>query len=332
MPVPTKRVMRLGKTLLFLSFFPLNAQVIWKYATLAPEGSSWGLSVKKMQREIESQSKGALKLRVFYGGVAGDEKAMMDKLRRGLLDMASFTGIELGQVVGDVRILELPFFFDNERQIDAVTAELFPDYEKKFAEKGLLLAAWGESGFVYLFSKKPIRTIEDMQGVKIWAPKGDELVKTMLMEFGLVPVYLGFESVLPQLETGGLDAVYAPPMGAIGLQWFRSVRYYSKVRLAVGTGATLINSQRFSSLNAEHQKILLNVVRENSRELINELRRENEKGLQSLEKSGLQMVEVPSSEVRKLREAALRVQEKLAGKLFSRELLEKARKARDKVK
>lgn len=323
----------MGKALLFYFLtFALSAKVILKYGTLAPEGSPWGLAVKKLQKEIEAKSGGELSLRVFYSGLSGDEKAMMEKLRRGILDMASFTGIELGQVVGDVRILELPFFFENEKQVDAVTSALLPDFEKKFLEKGFLVLAWGESGFVYLFTKKPVRTVEDMKGVKIWAPKGDELVKAMLMEFGLVPVYLGFESVLPQLETGGLEAVYGPPMGVIGLQWFRSVKYYSRVKLAHGTGATLMNAQSYQKLPENLQKILRESWKSHSRQLVETLRKENEKAFITLQNQGIVAVDVPESELQKLQSQAKKVEASLAGKLYSQELLNKARSVRDRAK
>ncbi len=321
--------------IIFLSILSpvLTAQTFTlKYATLAPEGSTWGRYVRQMQKDMETKTQGRVKLRVFYGGVAGDEKTMMDKLKRSLIDMASFTGIELGATVPEVRLLELPFFFENHAQVDAVVAALYPDFEAKFKEKGLIVAGWGESGFVYLMSKKPIRSAADMQGVKIWAPKGDELVRTMLTEYGLVPVYLGFESVLPQLQTGGLDAVYAPPMGAIGLQWFRSLKYYSNAKLANGTGATLISEKSFKQLPPDLQKIVKEVSEENSRALIQALRAENMSGFLTLQKNGLEAVDVSPEELKKLRDTAMKVQNKLVGRLYSQELLDKARRARDKAR
>ncbi|MCB1147594.1 MAG: TRAP transporter substrate-binding protein DctP, partial [Leptospiraceae bacterium] len=205
-------------TMLFLGSVSVFSVTI-KYATIAPQGSVWAENAEKMKKEIEQKSKGSLKVQIFYGGVAGEETTVLKKLKAGMIDMASFTGIALGNEVSEVRLLELPMFFNNEKQVDAVVKALYPDFEKKFQQRGFVLAGWGESGFVYLMSQKPIQRIEDMKGTKIWAPKGDPLVKSMLAEFGLIPVFLGFESVLPQLQTGGIEAVYAPPMGAIGLQW-----------------------------------------------------------------------------------------------------------------
>ncbi|MCB1200675.1 MAG: TRAP transporter substrate-binding protein DctP [Leptospiraceae bacterium] len=318
-------------TMLFLGSVSVFSVTI-KYATIAPQGSVWAENAEKMKKEIEQKSKGSLKVQIFYGGVAGEETTVLKKLKAGMIDMASFTGIALGNEVSEVRLLELPMFFNNEKQVDAVVKALYPDFEKKFQQRGFVLAGWGESGFVYLMSQKPIQRIEDMKGTKIWAPKGDPLVKSMLAEFGLIPVFLGFESVLPQLQTGGIEAVYAPPMGAIGLQWFRYVKHYSNIQLAHGTGATLISSKTYKKLNAEQQKILKETSEKYSRELVKTLRSENEKGMAILKKRGIKAVEVNNADAQTLREKSVLVQNKLVGSLYSKDLLNKARAARDSAR
>ena len=313
----------------FLISSSIQSQVI-RYATLAPKGSVWGNQVEKMARDLKKKSRGKLKLRIYYAGMAGDEESVLRKVRLGQLHAASFTGLALGKVLPDCRVLEIPFFFKDYKQVDRVVDGLKPDFEKTLNDKGYVLTGWGEAGFVYLLTKKPVASVKDMAGKKIWAPTGDKLVKNMFLEFGLVPRYLGIESVLTQLQTGGLDAVYAPPMGAIGLQWFRQVNYYSDVKLTNATGATLFSKKRFDKLSPKHQAIVKEVFESGSRSLIKALRVENEKGVKTMKKNGLKPVKVPKSELKKLKAAALKVQNQLAGKLYSKEILEKAIRLRDR--
>ncbi len=318
---------------LFLGAGAAFAEVTLKYATLAPENTVWARTIKKCVDEIATKTKGQVQIRVFYGGIAGDEPSVMRKLKTGTIDIASFTGQTLGTVVSESRIFELPFFFENSRQVDAVIAKIYPELSKKFLAQGLVLSGWGENGFVYLMSKnKPITRYEDMQGVKIWAPKGDPLVKAMLAEYGLVPVYLGFEAVLPQLKTGGIDAFYAPPYGAIGLQWFREAKYLTNSRLANAAGATLLSKSAYDRLTDEQKKIVHSTLEKYAHELTLELRRENDKAFQILLSKGIQKVEPSGEELARLKATALKVQDKLAGQLYSKELLQIARKARDGVK
>lgn len=316
-----------------LAATPLFAEITLKYATLAPENTVWARTIKKCVDEIAAKTNGEVKVRVFYGGIAGDEPSVMRKLRTGTIDIASFTGQTLGSVVPESRLFELPFFFESFKQIDAVVAKVYPDLSQKFLAQGLVLAGWGENGFVYLMSKnKPITRVADMQGVKIWAPKGDPLVKAMLSEYGLVPVYLGFEAVLPQLKTGGIDAFYAPPYGAIGLQWFREAKYITNSRLANAVGATLLAKSAYDKLTDAQKTIVHTTLEKYAHELTVELRRENEKAMQVLLGKGVQKVEPNAEELAQLKATALRVQDKLVGELYSKELLQKARKARDGVK
>lgn len=308
---------------LFLFASVIEAKTI-RYATLAPKGSIWGNQIEKMARELKKQSNGKLKLRIYYAGMAGDEQSVMRKVKLGQIDAASFTGLALGKILPDCRILELPFFFKNHAEIDRVVEGLKPDFTKQLDSKGYVLAGWGEAGFVYLLTKQPVATVNDMAGKKIWAPTGDMLVKNMFLEFGLVPRYLGIESVLTQLQTGGLDAVYAPPTGAIGLQWFRQVKYYSDVKLTNATGATLFSKKKFSRLTTEEQQLILSVFEKGSKELIQALRKENKKALMTMRKMGVKPIKVPDAQLKKLKAAAKKVQADLAGKLYSKAMLKKA--------
>lgn len=300
-----------------------------KYATIAPKGTIWSRYMRKAKREIEKKSNKRIKFRIYDGGKAGSEKTMLRKLKIGNLDMAAFTGIGLGTILPKTRVLELPFFFGSTRQVDKVVNKLYPEFEKDFAKKGFVLAGWGETGWVYVMSKTPIRSYADMKGLKVWAPVGDKLVKAMFEEYGLVPVYLSFEAVLPQLQTGGLDAVYAPPAGAIGLQWFREVKYISNIRLANATGATLIRKKSYDKMPADLKKILLDTSKKYARQLVIATRRENSKAFRVLQKRGLKLVKVNKKDLNDLKRKALKIQRKLVARgLFSNALLSRAKKFR----
>lgn len=317
--------------LVFLSLF-ISASTTYgkskytlKYATMAPQGSLWYKYAELMRQEIVKESGGRIKIKAYYGGIAGDEKTMAKKLKAGLLDIAAFSGMGLGEIASSVRILELPLFFDNYGQVDKVVNGLYPYFYKDFAKEGVIPAAWGEGGFVYLMTKPRLNQFSEMKGVKIWAPSGDIIVKDMFEKYGLVPVFLGLESVLTQLQTGGLSAVYAPPMAAIGLQWYNEVQYIYNIKLTCSTGATLLNKRKFEKLPADLQKIVLRVMQKYSRELVLSLRKENEKALEIFQKKGIKMIQFPAADLRIMKAFAIQVQDELAGRLYSKELLKKAR-------
>ena len=82
-----------------------------KFASLAPEGSTWVKVLNEWNQELIEKSKGELKFRVYSGGVAGDEKDVIRKIRLGQLHAGGFTGVGLGDIAPEVRILDVPFLF-----------------------------------------------------------------------------------------------------------------------------------------------------------------------------------------------------------------------------
>src|SRR4030067_724628 len=81
--------------LLFLFSFRVAASA-WppgiKMGTLAPEGSSWHRVLLEMGEDWKKVSGGTVVLRIYPGGVAGDEDAMIRKMRVGQLQAAAITG------------------------------------------------------------------------------------------------------------------------------------------------------------------------------------------------------------------------------------------------
>ncbi|MCC6273617.1 MAG: TRAP transporter substrate-binding protein DctP, partial [Deltaproteobacteria bacterium] len=103
-----------------------------KLSVLAPEGSTWVKEMEAMNQELQAKSGGKLALKIYAGGVSGDEKDVLRKMRIGQVHAAAFTGVGLGQIVPSVRILELPMLFRNYQEVDYVKGKLQPEFDKQF--------------------------------------------------------------------------------------------------------------------------------------------------------------------------------------------------------
>jgi TRAP-type C4-dicarboxylate transport system substrate-binding protein len=243
----------------------------------------------------------------------------------GQLHAAGFTGVGLGAVYPSVRLFELPLFFKGYDEVDYVTGKLQKKMEDGFAQKGYVLLGWAEAGFVNIFSNTPIRSQKEMQGVKMWAWEGDPLVKAMFDAFKIVPVPLSLVDVLTALQTNMIGAVYAPPLGAIAMQWHAKTKYVTDLNLADSTGALLMSKREFDKLSPEDQKILKDTAREFSKKLVAATRADNVKSIEALKKQGLQFVKVEPKEEENLRAISAGVWDALAGKLYPPELLAEAK-------
>jgi len=112
---------------LFLSLFLTGApllvsaqQVVLKMGTLAPEGTAWAKAFRDIGREVEQKTNKQVSLRLFPGGVLGDEEDMLRKVKVGQIQGALLTGGGLGLIFKDLKILAIPFLFQNYGEVDAL--------------------------------------------------------------------------------------------------------------------------------------------------------------------------------------------------------------------
>ena len=316
--------------LVFLSF-PVGTAAaethVIKFATLAPEGSTWMKTMRALEKTIKEKSRGEVLFRVYAGGVAGDELDVLKKIRIGQIHAAAFSGVGFGEILPLVRVLDLPFLFRSGAEVDRVLQELEDHFSNQFLAKGFVLLSWAEVGDVHLFSKHPIRKLEDMARVKVWTWSGDPIAKETFTQMGTVPIPLSITDVITSLNTGMIDTVYAPPLGALALQWNRYVKFMTSLPLAHSTGAVLISAETFKKIPEIHSRMVKEEFKAAMVRLTGELREQNQESIRAIEKSGVTILPMPSdADLKPFYRVHDQVAAKLAGDLFPKELLERIRK------
>ena len=299
--------------------------LVLKLATLAPEGSAWMRTLQKVNREVDSRTGGALRIRAYPGGVMGDDQAVLRKMRIGQIHIAGITTLGLGSIFKDIQVLAAPFLFQTYDEVDHVLTRLTTRLEEGFEKNGYILVGWSEIGFVYIMSNKPIARLEDFQGMKVWMPEGDLLSQAVFRKVGVSPVPLSIPDVLMALQTGLVDVVYSPPIGAIALQWFTKVKYIIRVPLSYAVGGVAMTQKAFDRIPQEHQQTFKGIFRENISDLNTLTRRDNEEALRVIETEGIQPMEPSAEELARFQRIAQEATEELAGDAFSMEMLEEVR-------
>lgn len=272
---------------------PLQAKKIYtlKFATLAPAGTTWVNMLQDWADEVRRESQGRLLFKIYPGGVQGDEPDVLKKIRFGQLQGGAFTGYGIGHIYSPTRVLELPFLFNDIEEIDYVRKQFMPDIEQGYRDNGYELLGWMEVGFVYFFSREPIQSLSDLQHRRIWNWQGDPMGQAFFDASGLSPVPLSIIDVYTSLSTGLIDTVYAPPLGAIAMQWFTKTRYITDVPMANGIGSLVVSRRFFQDLPQDLQKLLKRTGEVTGERLIDATRRDNIEGLEVLKQRGMQIVE-----------------------------------------
>jgi TRAP-type C4-dicarboxylate transport system substrate-binding protein len=308
---------------LLISAGPLSAQEhLIKFATVAPEGSTWMKVMKEYDAEIRKESGGRLGFRIYPGGVQGDEKDVLRKMKLGQLQAAGVTGNGMTSIAPMARILDSPFLFRDRKEIDFAYGKFGPEIEKAMEEAGYVNLGWAEVGYVYIFTNTPINKREDFSKTKMWMWEGDPVAEASFKALGINPVPLSITDVLTSLQTKMIDGVYSPPLAAIALQWFTRVKYMFDLPLTNAAGAVIISKKAYAELPADLQKVLLDNGRKYMRKLTELSRTDNEAALVTLKKNGIVFTQ-PSGpdEIRAYGEIGRAARKMMAGKLYTADLL-----------
>lgn len=300
----------------------IGSETVIKVALITPEGSPWTNSLYKLADEVRQRTGGSVSFVVYAGGISGDEIDVLRKMQANRIQAAGFSGVGLGILVSQIRILEAPLLYKNYDEVDFIKSRLMDQFAVEFEKKGYILLGFAEAGFVYLFSNESMTGPEGFDPLKMWVWKGDPVAKSSMDTLGIKTYPLQLTDVNTGLETGMINAFYSPPAAAIAYQWHAKVKYMLDYPLVNSTGAFLIKKSTFDSLAEEHQKVLREASALFCDELVQISRRVNQEAREALKDAGM-VFEKPTDAQRQLfASKAQIIYDDNVNKLYSRELFD----------
>ncbi|GAB4344167.1 MAG: TRAP transporter substrate-binding protein [Calditrichia bacterium] len=318
-----KRLLILILILLTTTMVFAQKKVVIKFATQAPEGSAWIKIMEEYNQEIQKLTNGQVKFKIYPGGIQGDEIGVLRKMRFNSLHAAGFTGVGAGEILPEFRVIETPMLLRNTEEVDFITNMLYDELARKFEEKDYILLGLTEVGFVYVYGQKPITSLADLKGVKMWMWEGDPLVEASFKALGINAIPLSITDVLTSLQTNLIDAVYTSPLACVSLQWYSRVKYMMDVPLTNSFGAVVMNKKMFNKVPLEYQELLIQKGREYMAKLVQVSRQSNEESIELMKQSGIELVHVPEKNLGEFYAACEQARKSLVGKLYSAELLQR---------
>ena len=291
--------------------------------TLAPRGSAWGQALDRLSAALLEASAGELRFQ-FHFGI--DEEDLVELIRNRQLDAVSLTSAGMAQILPSASLFQAPLLFATYEELDHAKRELTGTFVRRFEEQGYVFLGWGELGFIYLFSKAPIRTQTDLQKRQIWVMTIDPMARAFASASGREPVLLPFHGVLPALRSDEIQTVYASPLACIAFQWHTEISYVTDLRLAAGMAGTILDRGRFERLSTAHQSLLLEAAGKYHQEMVGRIRRSNREAMDWLRDHQVETVAVPDQEKQKWVQVAQQVQNQFAGQLYDGALLEQTRR------
>ncbi len=280
---------------------PAQAAVTIKIATLAPEGSTWYKAVRKIADEWARISEGEVNVKIYAGGVVGDEGAAIRKMRIGQLHAAAITNVGLADVDPAAQVTAAPRLIHTYDELDYVMAKMNARFEQRLLDQGFVLLTWGDVGWVHLFSKNPLADPAQADEFKCYG--GDAASAPAIEAIGFQAVPLSSTDVLPSLQSGLIDTFPATPLAALSQQWFALAKNMLDVPWSPLVGATVITTDAWNAIPAQYHAEFKKAALAAGEDIKTEVRKLDTKAVEVMKKYGLKVTAV-DAEVRGAWQAA----------------------------
>lgn len=296
---------------LLLSSSAALAATTFKIATIAPNGTTWMKAMHAANERIQEGTEGRVALKFYPGGVMGSAETVLKKMRVGQLHGAALTSGDLGKVVKDAQLYNLPFLFNAYDEVRYVRERMDDDLKKSFDGSGLTIASISSGGFAYFMSAEPVLELKDIQARKTWIPEGDDFSAVTYDNMGITPIPLGIADTFTGLQTGLIDTVPTTFMGAVAFQWYTKLKYVTDVPSVYVSGMMALSDRQLKKLSDADRQVLMNELNTSFAELDKQNEIDEAKAAKALKNQGLEFLQPNAEQMQQWTDVATRSREQL---------------------
>ena len=244
---------------------PALAQTVLKAADVHPAGYPNVVAIESLGKKLEAATNGKYKLQMFPGGVLGAEKEVVEQTQVGAIQIARISLGVLGPVVPAVNVFNMPFVFRDEahmrRIIDGPIGQEILDAISASPAR-LVALGFMDSGSRSLYTKKPVRRIEDLKGQKI-RMMGNPLFVDTMNAMGGNGISMGHTEVFAALQTGVIDgAENNPPTLFTSNQYTAGIKYYTQTQHLIIPEIFVMSKVAWDKMSKDEQALLRRFSRE----------------------------------------------------------------------
>lgn len=240
------------------------ADMTLKIAEIHPAGYPTVVAQENMGKNIEKATNGELKFRMFSGGVLGSEKEVVEQVQLGAVQMTRVSLGTLGPVVPDVNVFNMPFVFrDHDHMRKVIDGEIGQEILDKItnSEFNMVGLAWMDGGVRNLYTKKPVRKLEDLKGMKIRVIGNPMFIETF-NALGASGIAMDTGEIFSALQTGVVDGAENNPPTMLEHNHFRNAKYYTLTGHLILPEPIVISKATWNKLTPEQQETVKKYAKE----------------------------------------------------------------------
>jgi len=286
------RIHLLGAALAALFTGAAQAQLEIKLGHVGEPGSLFQQSADEYAKRANAKLGNKAKVIVYGSSQLGGDKEMIQKLKLGTIDMALPSTV-MSSEVDLIGVFEMPYIVKDRAHMARIEKDIvWPVIAPEVEKKGLKIIAVWENGFRHITNnKRPIKTPEDLKGIKLRVPEGKWRMK-MFQDYGASPSPMKFSELFTALQTGVMDGqenpftqIYSAKLHEV--QKFLSLSYHVYTPAYVTVG-----SRKWAALPADVRQVLEDTAKETQAFVYQTAQKEEESLLGKLKQHGIAINEV----------------------------------------
>lgn len=304
-----------------------------KIGTLAPEKTPWiEIPRNYIIPRILDATNGKVKLVFYTSGVMGDDPDVVRKMRLGQLQGCGCTATGLYILAPELSVFSLPFLFSDYDEVNYVIEKMKPDIESILKRKNLFLFSMIHTGFMFIFSKEEINSLNLMRKQKMLTWFG-KIEQETLRSLGINPIPLSVPEVVVSLRSGLINAHFSPPVWSLSAQSYLSTPFCVEPPFFYSPGGVIVDSDSIKGIPTEAISLTKEVMGITEKYWSEAVIEYEKKAMSAFKEAGIKFVKMEESDVKEVKKKAEEVWFRLADEgLYPRDFLEKLLKFREEFR
>lgn len=241
-----------------------QAEIKIKFAEVHPTGYPPVVAEQEMGKKLEAQSNGEISFKMFAGGVLGSEKEVVEQVQANAVQMTRVSLGIVGPVVPDVNAFNLPFIFrDQAHMRKIIDGEIGQEMLDKItnSEFNMVALAWMDGGTRNLYTKKPVRSIADLKGMKIRV-QGNPVFIDTINDMGGNGIAMATGEIFSALQTGVIDGAENNPPTFLEHNHYQNAKFYTMTEHLILPEPVVISKTTWNKLNDDQKALVKKLARE----------------------------------------------------------------------
>jgi tripartite ATP-independent transporter DctP family solute receptor len=273
-----------------------QAKMVFKASDVQPAGYPTVAATENLGKKLSEATGGRLSVQMYPSMQLGGEKETIEQTQIGAIQLLRVSAGTMGPIVDDINVVNMPFLFKNiahsEKMMDGPIGQELLDKITASPSANLVALCWMNSGARSLYnSKRPIKSIEDIKGLK-FRVIGNPIFIDMMNSLGGNGVAMGYDQVFSALQTGVIDGAENNPPSYVFSNHYTAAKYYSLTEHLVIPEVLVFSKRAWTNLSADDQNLLKKFAREaqfEERVLWNQY---EQQAMEKAKAAGCQIVEI----------------------------------------